>query len=76
MLQRPLTPDAIDGAITCSGHQPGAGMFRRTFPRPSLGGDGKGLLGGLLGEIDVAEEANQVGKNTSPLFTEDPVDDG
>jgi hypothetical protein len=28
-------------------------------PRPALGGDREGLLSGVLGEIEVAEEADQ-----------------
>jgi hypothetical protein len=35
----------------------------------------KALLRGFLGEIEVAEEADQRCENTSPLVAEDPVED-
>jgi hypothetical protein len=49
-------------------------MRRRPFPGPPLGRDGKRLLGGLLGEVDVAEEADQGGQDPSPLALEDLLD--
>jgi hypothetical protein len=36
-----------------------------------LGGDRECLLGGLLGEVEVAEEADQRGEDAAPLFAED-----
>jgi hypothetical protein len=51
-------------------------MFGCAVAWPPLSRDRKRLLGGLLGEVDVAEETDQVGENASPLFTEDPFDDG
>jgi hypothetical protein len=39
--------------------------------RPALGGNRERLLRGLLGEIEVAEEADQVGQNAAPLLAED-----
>ena len=41
---------------------------------PPLGGDGERLLGGFLGEIEVAEEADQGGEDASPLLAEDALD--
>jgi hypothetical protein len=42
---------------------------------PALGGDRKRLLGGFLGEVEVAEEADQAGEDTSPLVAEDLLED-
>jgi hypothetical protein len=54
--------------------QPGAGIRWTPFARPALGGDRERLLGGLLGEVDVAEEADQGGEDPSPLVLEDALD--
>ena len=39
--------------------------------RPSIGGDDERLLGGLLGEVEVAEEADQGGQDPAPFLAED-----
>jgi hypothetical protein len=44
--------------------------------RPALGGDREGLLRGLLGEIEVAEEADQGGEDATPLLAEGLLEDG
>jgi hypothetical protein len=50
-------------------HAPGlAGV---PFVRPAGGGDRESLLGGFLGEVEVAEEADQRGEDTPPLLPED-----
>jgi hypothetical protein len=48
---------------------------RCAIARPALGGDRERVLSGLLGEVEVAEEADQAGEDTAPLFAEDPVED-
>ncbi len=40
---------------------------------PALGRDGEGVLGGLLGAIEVAEEADQGRHHAAPLVAEDAV---
>jgi hypothetical protein len=35
-------------------------MCRRSFSRPALGSNRERFLGGILGEVEVAEEADQV----------------
>jgi hypothetical protein len=42
---------------------------------PALGGDRERILGSLLGELEVAEEADQVGDNAAPLVAKDLVED-
>ena len=46
----------------------------RALARPALGGDRERLLRGLLGEIEVAEEADQGGEDATPLLAEDLLD--
>jgi hypothetical protein len=49
-------------------------VSRRPLARPPLGCDRKRLLGSLLGEIDVAEKADQGRENPAPLALEDLLD--
>ena len=55
--------------------QPCAGVRGRTGARPALGGDRERLLRGLLGEVEVAEEADQRGDDAAPLVAEDLLED-
>jgi hypothetical protein len=73
--ERLLTAYAVDRAVASGGRQPRARVVRRAVARPALGGDREGLLGGLLGEVDVAEEADQVGEDAAPLVAEDLLED-
>jgi len=41
---------------------------------PALGGRREGLLRGLLGELEVAEEADERGQDAAPLVAEDLLD--
>ena len=43
---------------------------------PALGCGRECLLSGFLGEIEVAEKADQAGEDASPLVAEDLVEDG
>jgi hypothetical protein len=56
-------------------HEPGAGIFRRSLSRPPFRRNRERLLRGFLGEIEVAEEADQAGENPAPLVAEDLFDD-
>jgi hypothetical protein len=49
-------------------------VLRRPLAGPALGRDRKRLLGGLLGEVDVAEEADQGREDPPPLALEDLLD--
>jgi hypothetical protein len=71
LRQRAVAPDAVDRVVACRPHQPGTWVGRRTVARPARSCHRKGLLGGLLGEVDVAEEADQAGEDTAPLVAED-----
>src|SRR5207237_10347617 len=69
--ERAVAPDAVDRAVPSGRHQPGARVGGRPLAGPALGGDRKRLLGGFLGEIEVAEEADQAGEDAAPLVAED-----
>jgi hypothetical protein len=49
---------------------------RHAVAGPALGRDCERLLSGLLGEVEVAEEADQVGEDAVPLLAEDGLEDG
>ena len=49
-------------------------MLGRPLARPPLSGDGERLLGGLLGEVDIAKEADQRREDPAPLALEDLLD--
>jgi hypothetical protein len=68
-----VASDPVDGPIARRRRQPGARIGRLARARPSLGRDRERLLRGLLGEVEVAEEADQVGQDAAPLLAEDPL---
>ena len=69
--QRLVAAQPVDRAVAAGRDQPRAGIRRDALARPPLGGHRERLLGGLLGEVEVAEEADQRRQNTSPLVAED-----
>jgi hypothetical protein len=71
--QRAVAPDAVDGAIARRGEQPRARIGRRALVRPARRRDGERLLRGLLGEVEVAEEADQGSEDPPPLVAEDLI---
>jgi hypothetical protein len=68
--------DAVDRPVPGRGDQPGTGVGGLALARPALGGDRKGLRRGLLGEVEVAEEADQRREDTPPLVAEDVLENG
>jgi hypothetical protein len=71
--QSSLAADAVDRAVTGRDREPGAWIGRRAVARPALGRRRERLLGGLLGEVEVAEEADQRGQDPTPLVAKDPI---
>jgi len=63
--QRAIAASAIDGSVARRRHEPGAGVGGDSVARPALRGDREGLLRGLLGEVEVAEEADQGSEDVS-----------
>jgi hypothetical protein len=74
--QGAIAADAVDGAVPPGRDQPRVRIVRRAAPRPALGGDRERLLRGFLGEVEVAEEADQAREDAAPLVTKDLLEDG
>jgi hypothetical protein len=72
---RALAPEPVDRAIAGGGDEPGAWALRRAVARPAFGCDRERLLSGVLGEVEVAEDADQGGEDASPLVAEDLLED-
>jgi hypothetical protein len=70
-----VAADAVDRAVAPGRHQPGPWVVGRAFTWPALGGDRERLLGGFLGEVEVAEEADQRREDAAPLVAEDLLED-
>ena len=62
--------EAVDGAVARRRHQPGAGARGHALARPALRRDRERLLRGLLGEVEVAEEADEGREDAPPLVAE------
>jgi hypothetical protein len=75
LAERPLATDAIDRAVAPRGDEPGARVARRSRSRPPLGRNRERLLRGLLGELEVAEEADQARQYVAPLVPEGLLED-
>jgi hypothetical protein len=73
--ERAVAADAVDGAVARRGHEPGAWVVGRALARPALGGDRERLLGGFLGEVEVAEEADQCCEDAAPFVAEGLLED-
>ena len=73
--ERAVAADAVDRAVARRRHQPGARVGRDAVARPALRGDREGLLRGFLGEVEVAEEADQRGEDAAPLVAEGLLED-
>jgi hypothetical protein len=73
--QRAIAPDAVDGPVARRRHQPGARVGRRSVAGPALRGDRERLLRGLLGEVEVAEEADQGSEDVAPVLAEGLLED-
>jgi hypothetical protein len=72
--QRAVAAKAVDCPVTRCSRQPGARIGWDPVARPALGSDRERLLRGFLGEIEVAEKANQRGQNSAPLLAEEELE--
>ena len=70
-----IAPDPVDRAVARGRDEPRPGVVGRALAGPALRCDRERLLRGFLGEIEVAEEADQGGEDASPLVAEDPLED-
>ena len=69
--ERPLASDAVDRAVAGGRDQPAGRVLGLTVARPALGCQRERFLGRVLGELDVAEDADQRGEHATPLIAED-----
>ena len=69
--ERAVAADAVDRAVPGGRHEPGNRVRGRAVARPALGGDRECLLGRFLGEVEVAEEADQAREDAAPVVAED-----
>jgi hypothetical protein len=67
-------PDAIDGLVPGRLDDPRAGDVGDAGGRPLLDGGGERVLGGLLGEVELADEPDQGGDDPAPIRAIDGVD--
>ena len=68
--------EPVDRPVAGGGDDPAGGAGRQAVGRPPLEGDDERLLDRLLGDVDVAEEADQGGDRSAGLAAEDPLDLG
>jgi hypothetical protein len=74
--QRAIAADAIDRAVARGRDQPARRVRRDPVSRPALRRDREGVLRGLLGEVEVAEEADEGGEDLPPRVAEGLLEDG
>src|SRR5947209_9267735 len=72
--QNAFAADPIDRPPPPGGDQPRARRGRDPVARPAFRRDRERLLGGLLGEVEIAEEAAQGSEDITPLVAEDPLE--
>src|SRR5213075_538626 len=73
-LSASLAAETVDRSIAGSSRDPAARVGRQAVARPCAQGDGERLLDCVLGEVDVAEGADQGGDRSAGLLAEDPAD--
>ena len=70
----PLSPDAVDGAVARHGDEPAGRVGRHAVARPAFDRDGERILKGVLGEVEIAEDADQGREDAVALVAEDALD--
>ena len=71
----PAAAQSIDRPVACGRRDPGARVVRYAAGRPHLERRDERLLDGLLGEIEVAEDANERRDRPARFLAEQAVDD-
>ena len=70
----PLAAEPVDRAVAGDPRDPGAGVVGDAVARPALERDREGVLNRVLGEVEVAEDADQGGDRPPRLAPEQAVD--
>ena len=76
VVPRGLSADLVDPSTAGRGDDPAGGGGREALLGPALERHHEGVLDRFLGEVDVAEEADQGRYRSSGLGAEDPLDLG
>ena len=71
-----LPAQPVDRPVAGGGDDPAGRARRQAGRRPALHGRGERVLDRLLGDVDVAEDADQDGHRAAVLRAEDPLDLG
>ena len=74
LAQGLLAAQPVDRLVPGDAGDPGAGVRRYAISRPALEGDDERVLDGLLGPVEVAQNANESGDRPSGLVPEQTVD--
>ena len=69
--QDAIAAQPVDGPAPGRGDQPGRRVVGYAVGRPALRRDREGFRGGVLGEVPIAEVADQRGQHPAPLVAED-----
>jgi hypothetical protein len=72
-LKGPGAAQAVDRLVAGDAGDPGTGVARNPVTRPALERDDERLLDGVLGDVEVAEYANQRGDRPPRLVPEQAV---
>jgi hypothetical protein len=75
LRERAVATDAVDRPVARGRDEPRARVVGLAVPRPPLGGRRERVLDGFLGELEVAEKADQGREDSSPFVAEDLVED-
>jgi hypothetical protein len=70
-----LSANAVDRAVSGRGEKPGTRVGGDPLAGPARRRNRERLLGGFLGEIEIAEEADQAREDAAPFFAEDLLED-
>ena len=74
VLERPGAADPVDRGVAGNGLDPGPGLSRDPGSRPPLERLGERVLYRVLGELEVAEDADQGREDTPSLVPEDALE--
>ena len=69
-LEVSLAADAVDRPVAGDGDQPAGGIGRHAVAGPAVQGLRDGILQGVLGQIEVAQGADQRGEDAAVLLAE------
>jgi hypothetical protein len=73
--QRSVAANAVDCAVSGRRHEPEPRVGRDAVARPAFRRDREGFLRGFLGEVEIAEEADEGSEDAPPLVAEDLLED-